>query len=141
MEQGFAPPADELLRTSEAATFDHLDWTLAQHHPPTASEPVPADGGQNPIASAEGPVREVARGHFSPTSESGPVRVARDHSSPANESGSVGDDEVGDDEEVIIADDLAEMIDAEEGSSPGIEESVSDEPKAKRSVPPPLPRA
>jgi hypothetical protein len=43
------------------------------------------------------------------------------------------------DEEVIIADDLAEMIDAEDEAGPSTEETPEQE-KAKRSVPPPIPR-
>jgi hypothetical protein len=53
----------------------------------------------------------------------------------------VGEGEGEDDfeEEVIIADDLAEMIDAEDESAPPTEESP-DEHKSKRSIPPPIPR-
>ena len=43
-------------------------------------------------------------------------------------------------EEVIIADDLAEMIDGEEEAGPATEESPPEEAKSKRSVPPPIPR-
>jgi len=42
-------------------------------------------------------------------------------------------------EEVIIADDLAEMIDAEDDPAPPTEETP-EEQKSKRSVPPPIPR-
>jgi hypothetical protein len=42
-------------------------------------------------------------------------------------------------EEVIIADDLAEMIDADDDLAPPTEETP-EEMKSKRSVPPPIPR-
>jgi hypothetical protein len=54
---------------------------------------------------------------------------------PGDEAGEGEDFE----EEVIIADDLAEMIDAEDESAPPTEESP-EELKSKRSVPPPIPR-
>jgi hypothetical protein len=102
IEVTFAPPADELLRTSEGAALDFLDSTLAR--PPKLSDPVPADRGENPIASVEGSDEDFA-------------------------------------EEVIIADDLAEMIEVEEESIATTEESPPDDgPKGKRSVPPPIPR-
>jgi hypothetical protein len=43
-------------------------------------------------------------------------------------------------EEVIIADDLAEMIDAEEEAVPQPEDPLPEDAKAKRSMPPPIPR-
>jgi len=54
--------------------------------------------------------------------------------------GHEGEDEGEDfEEEVIIADDLAEMIDADDDPAPPTEETP-EEMKSKRSVPPPIPR-
>jgi hypothetical protein len=102
MEQTFAHPADELLRTSEGAALDFLDSTLAR--PPKLSDPVSTDTGEIPAATASAESDEDFE------------------------------------EEVIIADDLAEMIDAEEEHAPPEDDVPPEDPKPKRSVPPPIPR-
>jgi hypothetical protein len=108
IERTFAPASggDELARTNEGTALEFLDATLAR--PPKLSEPPPqalGDTGENEVVSSEGHEASAAR--------DGAEAI---------------------EEEVIIADDLAEMIEAEEGEPP------PEEPKAKRSVPPPIPR-
>jgi tetratricopeptide (TPR) repeat protein len=104
------PPAiagEELSRTSEGATMNFIDATLAR-------PPILADASD---ASAT---------NGSENGESFDVVV------PSGQ----------DDEEVIIADDLAEMIDVEEEAAAKVERQESAEAKGgrKRSIPPPVPR-
>jgi len=113
LDQTFAPglATDELLRTNEGAALDFLDSTLAR--PPKLSEPPPAllDTGEHAMADM-----------------------------PGHEEDEEGESEGEDfEEEVIIADDLAEMIDAEDDAVPPTEETP-EEKKSKRSLPPPIPR-
>ncbi|HEY3818613.1 MAG TPA: hypothetical protein VGL81_15670 [Polyangiaceae bacterium] len=113
-DQTFAPglATDELLRTSEGAALDFLDSTLAR--PPKLSEPPGMlDTGEHAMADMSG-----------------------DEGGGENEGATNGEDF---EEEVIIADDLAEMIEAEDDAIPPTEETP-DEKKSKRSLPPPIPR-
>jgi hypothetical protein len=115
LDQTFAPglATDELLRTNEGAALDFLDSTLAR--PPKLSEPPPGllDTGEHAMGDMPGHEEE-------------------------RESESEGEGEDFE-EEVIIADDLAEMIDAEDDAVPPTEETP-EEKKSKRSLPPPIPR-
>ncbi|HEY8039315.1 MAG TPA: hypothetical protein VIF15_05950 [Polyangiaceae bacterium] len=119
IEQTFAPglPTDELLRTSEGAAMDFLDSTLAR--PPKLSEPPPAPAGEADAAGEAGEGEE----------EMPDLNSTHGENSEGEEF----------EEEVIIADDLAEMIDTDdEGGGPATEEEPEEKPK--RSVPPPIPR-
>ena len=117
LEQTFPPrDADEMMRTTERASGEFLDSPLAR--PPKLAPGFA--GAPPPAGTAE------ASGEYIDLSVSG-------------ESVAVSE------EEVVIADDLAEMIDVEEEPGPETEESPEDKketasPSTKRSVPPPFPR-
>jgi hypothetical protein len=106
-DQAFPPDltADELLRTSEAASLEFLDSTLARA-PDLAEPPFLRDTGENPTADM------------------------------VNHEGGHGEDF---EDEVVIADDLAEMIESDDEAGPATEETPPEQ-KPKRSVPPPIPR-
>jgi hypothetical protein len=119
MEQTFPPrDAEEMMRTTEHASGEFLDSPLAR--PPKLSPGYAGAAAAPPAAGAE------ASGEYIDLSVSGENAVVSD-------------------DEVVIADDLAEMIDVEEEPGPETEESPEDKketasPSTKRSVPPPFPR-
>jgi hypothetical protein len=113
IEQTFAPGlrgdgGDELNRTNEGNALDFLDSTLAR--PPH-------------LADARAGLRDTG-----------------EHAAAGVDATQNGESEAEDDfeDEVIIADDLAEMLDVED-EGPATE-PPPEEPKSKRSVPPPIPR-